>query len=353
MQQAPGWQQWRHHGDAVARQHLKDKTMWLGVFCGLLAGAMWGMVFIAPKLLSAFSPWELAFGRYLAYGLIALAVLLPGLRQLFGKLVRADYIALARQAMAGNIVYYILLAYGVKLAGVGPTSLIIGVLPISVTLLGRQVHDTVPLRKLLMPLLLVAAGIACINIDLFSEPVSISHSNGDKALGVLFAIGALACWTGYAIDNARHLQKNPHFTSNQWSALYGVASGSIAVALAAAVAMATTTMPALFNADIAGSAAAAVAATAPLKNWAWFWGISAMLALGASMIGNNLWNMASRLVPITLSGQLIVFETLFALLYGFIYDHRWPRMLELAAIALLIWGIAWAVRAHATPVHAA
>ena len=37
--------------------------MWNGVLCGLLAGAMWGMVFIVPELMAAFSPLELAVGR--------------------------------------------------------------------------------------------------------------------------------------------------------------------------------------------------------------------------------------------------------------------------------------------------
>ena len=45
--------------------------MEIGVLCALLAGAMWGMVFIAPRALPAFSPWELTLGRYLAYGVIA------------------------------------------------------------------------------------------------------------------------------------------------------------------------------------------------------------------------------------------------------------------------------------------
>jgi drug/metabolite transporter (DMT)-like permease len=312
--------------------------MWLGVLCGLLAGAMWGMVFIVPKLLPAFSPWELALGRYLAYGLIALAVMLPRLRRVFGKLGRADYIALMRQSLAGNIVYYVLLAFAVKLAGVGPTSLIIGVLPISVTPLGRQAHDAVPFRKLLLPLLLVAIGIACINIDLFSAAAPGAHANaGQKALGVVFAVGALACWTWYAIDNARYLQKNPHFSSNEWSALYGLSSGLISAVIGIAI----------FGAFGDRIAHAGEAAAGPARDWMYFWLVSSLLALGASMIGNNLWNTASRLVPITLSGQLIVFETLFALLYGFVYDQRWPRTLEACAIVLLISGVAWAVGAHA------
>ncbi|MFP5392160.1 MAG: EamA/RhaT family transporter, partial [Gammaproteobacteria bacterium] len=68
--------------------------------------------------------------------------------------------------------------------------------------------------------------------------------------------------------------------------------------------------------------------------------------LCASVIGNQLWNMASRRIPVTLSGQLILFETLFALLYGFLFAQRWPRPLETAALVLLMGGVAWAVRAH-------
>ena len=53
--------------------------MWTGVVCGLLAGAMWGMVFIVPELLSAFTPLEMAVGRYVAYGAIAFILMLRSL----------------------------------------------------------------------------------------------------------------------------------------------------------------------------------------------------------------------------------------------------------------------------------
>jgi drug/metabolite transporter (DMT)-like permease len=78
-----------------------------------------------------------------------------------------------------------------------------------------------------------------------------------------------------------------------------------------------------------------------------FWIANGLLALGASVIGNQLWNIASRKVPVTLSGQLILFETLFALLYSFIYHQRLPRGLEVAAIVLLTAGVLWSVRVHA------
>ncbi|MEG1117846.1 MAG: EamA/RhaT family transporter, partial [Janthinobacterium sp.] len=52
-------------------------------------------------------------------------------------------------------------------------------------------------------------------------------------------------------------------------------------------------------------------------------------------------------VPVTLSGQLILSETLFALLYGFVYAQRMPRPLEWAAMLLLTAGVLWSVRRHA------
>ncbi|MYM95974.1 DMT family transporter [Duganella vulcania] len=309
--------------------------MWTGILCGLLAGAMWGMVFIVPELLTAFTPLEMACGRYIAYGLIAAGLMAPRLPALLRRLDRGDVVAMVKHALAGNIVYYMLLALGVKFAGVAATSLIIGVLPISVTLMGSKDHGSVPLKQLMLPLLMVAAGIACINVDVFSHDAGNGAPLPDKILGVLCAAGALLCWTWYSVDNARYLKRNPHFSSGEWSALYGVSSGLIALAIAL-VALA------LFHADVTGAGAVASG-----RDWTLFWTINALLALGASVIGNHLWNIASRKVPLTLSGQLILFETLFALLYGFIYKQQLPRGLEIAAMLLLAGGVLWSMRVHA------
>ncbi|WP_377704604.1 DMT family transporter [Pseudoduganella sp. UC29_71] len=309
--------------------------MWNGVLCGLLAGAMWGMVFIVPELLSAFSPVEMAVGRYIAYGAIAFGLMLPRLGKLYARLERSDYAALVRHALSGNIVYYMLLALGVKLAGVAPTSLIIGVLPISVTLMGRKDHGALPLRQLALPLLVAAAGIACINVDVFMHAGSSGSTPAQTLLGVLCATGALLCWSWYTLDNARYLKRNPHFSSAEWSALYGLSSGLIALLIGAAAL-------AIWHGEVLGAAGKASG-----RDWTMFWITNALLALGASVIGNHLWNIASRRVPVTLSGQLILFETLFALLYGFIYKQEWPRPLELAAIVLLAAGVMWSVRVHA------
>lgn len=306
--------------------------MGIGIICGLLAGALWGMIFIMPRLLPTFSPWELAVGRYLAYGAVALVVALPLLRRMWVKLKRADYIALLRQSCTGNLLYYVLLASAVQLAGVGPTSLIIGILPITVSVCGRRDHGALPLRQLGRPLALVAAGILCINIDLFADAgAQSSHDLALRLVGLVCAAGALACWTWYAVDNARYLQRNPQFSSQEWSALYGLATGVLSV-LCAVVGIALLG-PVITQAD---------------QPWMHFWMACAALALGASLIGNTLWNRASRRLPLTLSGQLLVAESLFALSYVFLLERRPPRVLEWAAMILLVTGVAWAVHRHGT-----
>ena len=77
--------------------------------------------------------------------------------------------------------------------------------------------------------------------------------------------------------------------------------------------------------------------------------VSAGVAVIASLLGNACWNRASRLLPLTLTGQMIVFETLFALLYGFGWQRRWPTLMELLAIVCLVSGVLLCAHAHRPP----
>jgi drug/metabolite transporter (DMT)-like permease len=304
--------------------------MWYGVLCGLAAGAMWGTIFVLPTWLAAFSPLELALGRYLAYGLIMLVLLAPRLSGLLRRLTRSDCMVLLRHALAGNIVYYLLLSFGVQLAGVAAASLVIGLLPLTVTLVGRRDHGSVPLRRLAWPLLVVIAGMVCINVEVFTRPGAAQAGWAPSALGMLCAFGALLCWTWYAVDNARFLKRNARFSSAEWSGLYGISTGLIALVMG------------LVTFGVGGHEVHG-------RDWLRFWTLIAMVATAASVIGNQLWNIATRRVPVTLSGQLLLFEVLFGLLYGFLYQHQMPRPLEWIAILLLITGVIWSVCLHASP----
>jgi len=310
-----------------------------GVGYGILAGALWGTVFLVPRMLGDFAPGLLASARCMMYGIVSLLATLPIARRVAAKLTRADLVALARLAFIGNLVYYLFLTAAVHRIGIGPTSLIVGVLPVTVTLAGRHDHGAVPLHRLIFPLALVAAGIACINIDVFTggpaQGAASAATVAGKLAGVACAVGALATWTWFAVANARTLRRNGHFDSNEWSVLLGVATGVFGAVM---------WVPALALAHAPGAGDGL--GSLDHVRWQTFWLLNLGLAVGASWLGNGLWNAAATRLPLTLSGQLIVFETLFALLYGFVYDARMPRPLEWTAIALLLAGVVWSVKRH-------
>jgi EamA domain-containing membrane protein RarD len=51
--------------------------MAVGVMCGLLAGALWGLIFLFPRLVPEFSAAEQMIGRYLAFGLMSCLLTWP------------------------------------------------------------------------------------------------------------------------------------------------------------------------------------------------------------------------------------------------------------------------------------
>lgn len=305
-----------------------------GIFYGSLAGAAWGLVFLSPALLPDFSPLLLSCGRFLMYGVIALLIGLPMARSLLCKLSLKDLMALTRLSLTGNIVYFILLAAAVQRVGIAPTSLVIGVLPLTITLLGRKEADAPALSHLFWPLLTVMAGIVCINLEALLGDSAHSQPLSERVLGMVYAVLALACWSWFATDNARCLKRQTHFNSNEWSLLTGVITGLLAGGIWLA-------------AELLGLTAVQI--ELPAERWQSFWLVNLVLAVVASWLGYTFWNASTRRLPLTLSGQMVVFETLFALVYGFVYLQRLPTLLEGVAILLLLGGVCAAVARHGKP----
>jgi drug/metabolite transporter (DMT)-like permease len=297
----------------------------LGIACGVGAGALWGLVFLAPELARDFTPLQLAIGRYLTYGVIAAALVSSRWRTLSRSITRRDWIALVWLSLAGNTFYYVLLSMAVQTGGIAMTSLVIGFLPVAVTIIGSRDKGAVPLAKLIPSLLLCAAGAACIGWQAIAAPAS--SDAGRQILGLVCAIGALVSWTAYAVGNARYLARLDHVSVHDWNLLTGLVTGAQAVAL----------MPMTI-------------ALEPLRHtataWAQFAAVSIGVAISASILGNALWNRMSRLLPLTMVGQMILFETLFALLYGFLWEQRWPLPLEAAAFVLVVVSVTSCIAAH-------
>jgi drug/metabolite transporter (DMT)-like permease len=68
--------------------------------------------------------------------------------------------------------------------------------------------------------------------------------------------------------------------------------------------------------------------------------------VGSAWVATIFWNIASRRLSASLCGQLIISETLFALLYSFVWDGTWPSALQLLAGVAFTLGILASIRAH-------
>lgn len=302
----------------------RESTL-IGIICGAGAGALWGLVFLAPELASAFSPLELTIGRYLAYGAISALLIAPRWRVLTPRLGRREWLALGWLALAGNTIYYILLSSAVQMGGIAMTSLVIAFLPVAVTIIGSRDRSAVPLAKLAPSLLLCGAGAVCIG---WQAIVTLAASTSFAPLiGLICAIGALASWTTFAVGNARWLARLDGVSGHDWNLLTGIVTGMQSVLL-------------IPVALIIGARAH------DGLDWAQFAAVSIGVALFASIAGNALWNRMSRLLPLTLVGQMILFETLFALIYGFIWEQRGPTLLEALAFLLISASVISCVAAH-------
>lgn len=297
-----------------------DKTL-LGIAAGIVAGAFWGLVFLAPKLASGFPPLQLAAGRYLAYGLVAVVLVAPSWRRLKGVLGAREWRALAWLSFIGNILYYVLLAKAVRTGGVAMTAFVIGLLPLAITVVGSRERHAPTLRELLPSLACSTAGLVCISWQ------SLTTSGWGSLTGLLCAGGALVSWTTYAVSNSRWLARLNHVSAQDWSLLTGAVTGVEAIVLA---------VPAFYGDTLVHTGA----------DWACFAGLIGAMALFCSVLGNSLWNIASRALPLALTGQMIVFETIFASLYGYLWEGRWPTLLEGLALTLLVAGVVTCARAH-------
>jgi drug/metabolite transporter (DMT)-like permease len=306
-----------------------------GVLFALAAGMMWGLAFIAPLLLPGYPAVLQSLGRYIALGVLCIPL---------AWIDRADLRHLRwddwKQALAlsvvGNLLYYLLLASAIQQAGAPLPTMLIGTLPVVLTiaakLRARHEDGRMPWRNIVPSLALIAAGIACVNAaELQALGSSPSHDLMQYAWGGLLGVGAVACWTWYPLRNADWLRDHPQRNARAWA----TAQGLVTLPLA-----------------LLGYAVFAWYTHAQASEFAMPWGpqpvvfVSIMLTMGllTSWLATVCWNAASRRLPASTLAQLIVFETLCALTYAYTLRGERPELLTLLGVALLVVGVVIAVR---------
>lgn len=326
---------------------ILDKFMLAGLLAALGAGMLWGLVFVVPLMLAEYPGIVLAFGRYIAFGVLAVGLAWID-RAALAQLTRADWVEATKLALVGNLIYYTTLASAIQLAGAPLPTLMIGTLPVVIAICANLAErrtgnaaDVVPWRQLVLPLVVILGGLLVVQFGSSGghgghggRGAGEAAADWRHALGLLLGVGAVASWTWYPIRNSRWLRARGPGLSRAWATAQGLATLPLALLAAAGFALWQGV------ADAPGSGFLWPLGPRPLA----FVGLMLLVGLAASWLGTLLWNRASHLLPPALAGQLIVFETLAALLYAFLWYGRWPVAAELAGIVLLVIGVLLGVR---------
>jgi drug/metabolite transporter (DMT)-like permease len=316
-----------------------DAAMLSGVMFALAAGLMWGLVFVAPVMLPECPPALLTTGRYLAFGLLALPLALMDRRAL-KELQRADWWEAVKLSAIGNFLYYLMLSAAIQRAGAPLPTMIIGTLPVVIALCANhrnRVRDgKLSWARLGPSLVLIAAGLALVNRDELQHVQAASGDLRRYAEGALLAVAAVACWTWYPIRNADWLRAHADRSPRAWATAQGLVTLPMALLGLLVVGLVHRASPG----TLVPAGYAFPLGERPLA----FVGLMVAIGLCSSWLGTLCWNEASQRLPTSLTGQLIVFETLAALAYAFTWNQRVPPPATLAGVALLVAGVMWALR---------
>ncbi len=304
-----------------------------GVLYALLAGLMWGLIFVGPLIVPEYPAVLQSMGRYLALGLIALPIAWLG-RVRLRQLTRKDWITALALTMMGNLIYYVCLASAIQRTGAPVSTMIIGTLPVVIpvfaNLLYSQRDGKLSWWRLAPALVLIGMGLLCVNISELNQGLP-DFSGWRYGSGIVLALVSVVCWAWYVLRNARWLRENPDKHPMMW-----------------ATAQALVTLPV----SLLGYIAACLWLNVQTPDFALpfgprpgvFIGLMIAIAVLCSWVGALCWNVASQKLPTVILGPLIVFETLAGLLYTFILREEMPPMLTLSGITLLVIGVVIAVR---------
>ena len=306
--------------------------MLTGILAGLGAGALWGLVFVVPRITPGLTAVDVTAGRFISFGAVsALGVLLT---------LRTRRLPNVQQAMAalgmsvlGFSGYYLLLAQAIQDAGTEVPTLIIGTIPIWMMLLGKPLGLT--WKSLAPGIVLTLAGLALMMAANFcmdpfhNQPRPELPQTGYPHYwrGIGCALAGMVSWTAFGLMNSAWLKRHAEIKATEWANWLGVATGLGAALLWFA----------------AGSEPKVLLALDGIKQSAI---ICIVTGVGSAWLATILWNVASQRLSASLCGQMIVGETVFALAYSYAWDAQWPGALQWAACVLFILGILASIRAH-------
>lgn len=297
---------------------IPQKRVGLGILAGISTGIFWGLPFLVPQMLPSFSALEISFGRFFFFGLISF-FFFKKVWSIITSLTARDRFLVFLLSASGFWFYSTILFWGVHETDGVISSLILGLLPISIPLFtpGRKNSG----RRFYFGLFALLAGL----INLFGFPVllGLKQIKTPSVMGVMALVSCLFLWTWFAINNTAFLQRNPQIERKDFASVVGVVSLLSIVPFF----LAQVDLPELVHRN----------------DFQLYLVSSVALGVGSSWFANWLWNVCSFHCPSEVSGPLIISETVFGLLYSFVFERRLPHAYESVSIILFLAGVFFTV----------
>jgi drug/metabolite transporter (DMT)-like permease len=305
--------------------------MTLGLLAAIAATFSWSLLYIFPGLVGDYSLFDLAVVSYAFAGLGSLLVLFV-YRSEVRQLRLSDWACAALLGFLGYIGYFFLITTAVLAAGPVIPPVMMGSVPIVLAIAGNMRSSSVPWRAIAGPLLLAALGISLVNLSVFDfSAAKVVLPTDSILLGLLASLIAIGFWTGFGLLNESALAQRPSMSPMLWSAML--------IFMCSVEMLAFIPVGLHLNLSHFASHPSGLAGTQALIVCGLIQG------LGATLAGAWAWSIATRRLPLALSGQLIASGTIYATTMGLLINQRWPSPMEALGTGLLFIGVVWAIHA--------
>ncbi len=323
---------------AIPAGRFVDQSYLMGVAAALFGALAWSLNFVVPFVIGDYSIFDFALFRFVIPAALGMLFLLYK-RDAIRALTRTDWLTTFFLGFIGYLAYFLTVAGAAIFAGPVIAPAFLGLVPVVLAIAGNLTRKVVSWRALSLSVLLTMVGLAFVNASIL-DATSMA-SAGSPAIGILLAMAAVGLWTWFGLANQKALAARPNFDAHIWTALI-LAGGGLEMLAFGPIGLALG----VFNIPLLGLG---WENAAPI----YIWGTA--LAVFASIGGALAWTFASQRLPVALSAQLLVSETIFGTIFGLAVHGRLPTLIEAGGLAVLTAGVLVTIRVfHGTakPSHA-
>lgn len=292
-----------------------------GLLFTIAACFCWSLVFIIPSLITGFSSLEIALGRFFVYGFLCFSYTLLKRRSLFSYTHLPHWKTAISLSFLSTILCYTAVVLNIQYAGPTIATLIFSMTPITIPLIGNFYKKEMSFQTFILPLSCILIGILLTklsSLEVASTPPLLYF------LGIFSGLIGVFSWTFFSILNAEFLKKNKTFPLVDWFLMLGSSTFFLVLLISAIF------LPFLINTEKYLSHS--------IELYSFIHG-SLLLGTISTALPFYLWMQGAKKLPVSLTGQLMVFEIIFALFLLYLLNEKSFSFTELGGIILMIMGV--------------